>query len=204
MAGAAVSVGIQVAAIAVAFGTSVLWDYANVVMHLGELNFLLEPRPAQMHSLTSLTRILPAPLGAITWTIAAVAIVAKTINVWRSPVPISLQMALLIVASLLVNPHLFVYDAAVLALPLVWFAAWVYGEPHVSARTRAVFTLLVYALYVSFLAPTAQVIPIQGSVLCLVTLFVMMARHVQSHRLVPVAVAFGGADGGQESAGLSA
>jgi hypothetical protein len=103
-----------------------------------------------------------------------------------------------------VNPHLFVYDAAVLALPLVWFAAWVYGEPHVSARTRAVFTLLVYALYVSFLAPTAQVIPIQGSVLCLVTLFVMMARHVQSHRLVPVAVAFGGADGGQESAGLSA
>jgi len=74
----------------------------------------------------------------------------------------------------LVSPHLIVYDATVLVLPLLWFGAYVQER---SARLdAATFWTVVYWLFVTLLAPTAAVIWIQVSVVLMVWLAISFAR----------------------------
>jgi hypothetical protein len=88
--------------------------------------------------------------------------------------PLRVRLGLLILASVLVNPHLIVYDAAVLALPLLWFGAYVQER---KVRADAVmFWTIVYWLYVTFLAPTAAAFGVQVSVILMAWLVVLMTR----------------------------
>jgi hypothetical protein len=82
------------------------------------------------------------------------------------------------VASVLVNPHVFVYDAVVLAPALVWCAAWAYGDARVPQRASSVLAVGVYALYLSLLIPTAALVAIQLSVLVLAGLFIVVSRDM--------------------------
>ena len=86
------------------------------------------------------------------------------------------------IVSVLVNPHLIVYDAAVLVLPLVWFGAYIQerGRP---ADARVYWTT-VYWLCLSFLAPTAAAIGVQASVLLMGWLMVLVARWVAAGDLI--------------------
>ena len=128
MAGAAGSIILQVTATAALLGTSVWHDYAAVVTRFPELRDLLAPKPEQMHSISAMTDRLPGESGPIVWAVLSALVIFRTIQVWRSSAPISVRMGVLVLASVLVNPHVFVYDATVLAPVLVWFAGWAYGE----------------------------------------------------------------------------
>lgn len=178
LTGAAACIAVQLIAIVTLLGAPVLWDYVDILMKLPQVNQLLEPRPEQMHSLTALTNRLPGEWGALVWVALAGLVIARTIQVWRSAAPLSARIGILIVASTLVNVHLFVYDATVLAPALIWLAAWLYGNPLVRPETRRVFNILVYALFVAFLAPTAGLITFQASVLFLGGLFFVMTRSL--------------------------
>jgi hypothetical protein len=83
-------------------------------------------------------------------------------------------------ASVLVNPHVFVYDAVVLAPALVWLAGWVYREGSTLPITKSVFVLAVYGLSLSLLVPSGALIPIQVSVLVLAGLFAVVSRDLLS------------------------
>jgi hypothetical protein len=88
--------------------------------------------------------------------------------------PLRVRLGLVMLASVLVNPHLIVYDAAILALPLLWFGAYVQER---AAPVDAVkFWTVVYWLYVTFLAPTARVIGVQVSVILMAWTFVLIVR----------------------------
>lgn len=174
--GASVSIAVQLAATVSYLGFPVLWDYAAVVARYRAIDGLLEPRPAEMHSLATLTNQLPGDWGFSIWAALSIWFIARTIRVWRSRTSVSMRVACLIMASLLVNPHVFVYDATLLALPLIWYAAWVWSRPD-EDRLRVAFSWLVYALYLTLLAPTARLVPgLQLSVLVMSVLFVMMTR----------------------------
>jgi hypothetical protein len=71
-----------------------------------------------------------------------------------------------------VNPHLIIYDAAVLALPLIWFGAWM-QEPARQPQA-ATFWTTVYWLFAALLMPTAAVVWVQASVLLMAWLFVQV------------------------------
>jgi hypothetical protein len=92
------------------------------------------------------------------------------------------RLGVVILASVLVNPHLIVYDAAVLVLPLLWFGAYV-QERRRPADARVYWTT-VYWLCLTFLAPTAAAIGVQASVLLMAWLMVLMTRSVAGGDLI--------------------
>jgi hypothetical protein len=178
LAGGIVSIGVQVIATIELLGATVLRDYAAVVMRFAELRALLEPRPDQMHSISAVTNRLSTEWGMVFWALLSVLVIIQTIRVWRSSAPLALRTAVLVVASVLVNPHVFVYDAVVLAPAVIWLAAWTYGDERLSRRTRAVFAWGVYGLYPSLLVPTAALVAIQLSVLVLAGLFIVLSSEM--------------------------
>jgi len=180
LAGAIVSIGVQVTATIALLGATVLWDYAAVVMRFAELRALLEPKPEQLHSISAVTNRLSADWGMILWALLSVVVIVQTIRVWRSRAPVALRTGVLVLASVLVNPHVFVYDAVVLAPALVWLAAWVYREGSMLETTKSVFVLAVYGLSLSLLVPSGALIPIQISVLVLAGLLAVVSRDLLS------------------------
>jgi alpha-1,2-mannosyltransferase len=180
LAGAIVSIGVQVTATIALLGAAVLRDYAAVVMRFGELRELLEPKPEQLHSISAVTNRLSADWGMILWALLSAVVIVQTIRVWRSSAPVALRTGVLVVASVLVNPHVFVYDAVVLAPVLVWLAAWVYREGSTLQMTKSVFVLAVYGLSLSLLVPSGALIPIQLSVLVLAGLFAVVSIDLLS------------------------
>ena len=180
LAGGIVSVGSQLIATSMLLGTGVLRDYAAVVVRFAELRESLEPRPEQMHSISAVTNRLSADWGMILWALLSALVIFQTVRVWKSGAPVALRTGVLIVASVLVNPHVFVYDAVVLAPALVWFAGWAFGEAHALPVTRSVFAIGVYGLFLSLLAPTAGFVAIQLSVLVLGGLFTVVSIDLLS------------------------
>jgi len=180
LAGGIVSVAVQLIATVALLGTGVLRDYAAVVMRFGELRQLLEPRPEQMHSISAVTNRLSPEWGMIVWALLSTVIAFQTIRAWRSGAPASLRVAVLVVASVLVNPHVFVYDVVVLAPALVWLAGWVYREAPTLHLTKSFFVLAVYGLNLSLLVPSGALIPIQVSVLVLSGLFAVVTMDLLS------------------------
>jgi hypothetical protein len=116
----------------------------------------------------------------ILWALLSALVIFQTVRVWRSGAPVVFRTGVLIVASVLVNPHVFVYDAVVLAPALVWLAGWAFGEAHTPRVTRPVFAAGVYGLYLSLLAPTAGFVVIQLSVLVLGGLFTVVSIDLLS------------------------
>jgi glycosyl transferase family 87 len=177
MAGAAVATAVHVVVIVTVLGRSVLWQYVEVTLRFPQLQAALDPRPEQMHSLSGLTTALPVEWKTSLWAVLSALVILRTIQVWRSTAPVAVRAAVLVLASTLVNPHVFGYDAVVLAPALVWLAGWLYGEAH-DARTTAVFSPIAYALFVLVFAPTATIFPLQASVIVLGGLFILVSNEV--------------------------
>ena len=129
----------------------------------------LEAKPYQSHSIRAVTRLLPGWFGLVTWLSASAIVLWKTGRVWCSTAPLKVRFGLAILASVLVNPHLIVYDAAILVLPLLWFGAEVVarGSEDVAERYGA----FLYALFLAFFIPTAAIVKVQVSVLLMLWLF---------------------------------
>jgi hypothetical protein len=88
-------------------------------------------------------------------------------------------------AAVLVNPHLIVYDATVLALPLLWFGAYMQESAPTEDATR--FWKTVYWLYAALFAPTAAAIGIQVSVVLMVAVMLIVMREAGRLKAAPYA-----------------
>jgi hypothetical protein len=87
-------------------------------------------------------------------------------------------------ASLLVNPHVIVYDTTLLALPLLWFGAYML-EPERRIDAPA-YGVLVYWLFAALFIPTAAAIGIQASVPLMMGMLVFMARMTTADSAKPL------------------
>ena len=129
-----------------------------------------------MHSLASVTRILPHSIALLMWFAACLWVAVMTVRVWRSTAPLTLRMGVLALGSVLVNPHVVVYDVAVLAAPLVWLGGWFEGNSQGSPELRRQWRVALYALFVFLLVPTARFVPIQLSPLVMLWLLYVASR----------------------------
>jgi Glycosyltransferase family 87 len=188
LAGALASIAVQTAGAALVLGRSVLEAYAAFVPVILRNSDLLEPRPYQMHSLSTLTRLLPSWLDLPLWGLLAALVLVYTVNVWRSGAPLRVRFGVVVLASVLLSPHLTVYDAAVLALPLIWIGAFI--QEHTRPNDRATFWTVVYWMFVAFLAPTAFAIKVQASVLLMIWLLVWSAPVILRRRAAGFVPAF--------------
>ena len=173
IAGAVASLALQASAVVLVFGMGALRDYLAALRSLPAQFALLEPKPYQLHSLRVLTDLLPVPLNHVLWGAGVIAVLALTYRAWTSGAPVVQRMSILVIASVIVSPHLTVYDAAVLAPAL---AA---GMP-LMAHGGAAVAPLAYGLVVSYLFPTALAIRIQMSVLLLGLVFWKLTQTLAS------------------------
>jgi len=126
------------------------------------------------HSLRSLTRLLPNWAGLPLWAALAGVVLWYTVKVWKSDAPVRVRLGVVMLASILVNPHVIVYDVTLLALPLLWFGAYML-ETQRRAQAPA-FGVLVYWLFAALFVPTAAAIGVQASVPLMMGLLVWTTR----------------------------
>jgi alpha-1,2-mannosyltransferase len=171
--GAVTSVGLQSAAVWIFLGPDAFQSFASTVTLILNNVDLLESKPIYSHSLRTVTRLLPHGIGVPLWIIAAIMVLWYATRVWKSDAPIRVRVGTMILASVLVNPHVIVYDVTVLAMPLIWFAAYMRdSRPDFAAN----FWKTVCWLFAAFFVPTSSLIGLQLSVPLMVWLLVLINK----------------------------
>jgi hypothetical protein len=147
------------------FGPAVMGSYFDMLLHtsrwIGAAELSLAP--IQMHSLRSFwTLLIPWPNVALAlYVISSCAVIAIAAALWKSARPLSLRFAALSLATVLVNPHLFVYDLLMLAPALLLLADWALQNAASSAWIKP---LLYLAFMTPLLGPLSQYTHLQPSV----------------------------------------
>ena len=152
MAGAAVSAAMQFAVGWEYFGTTAILEYvANLRNGVDQLD-KLEAQPWQMHSLRALfANTLPWP--SVAWAlqiVTSVLVVAVAVRAWRSTAPLAVRYALLLIATVLVSPHVYTYELVILVPAYLVTAA-------LAVERQAARRLLWPALYAAVLLPGLSV-----------------------------------------------
>jgi hypothetical protein len=178
MAGAMLSVVLQLVLAAVVLGSDAIRDYVSYLPWIAANADTLETLPFKSHSIRAITRFLPFGLSTPVWAISSIGLIAMAIRTWRPDVPLRLRLGLVILATLLVNPHLIVYDAVLLVLPLLWIGA---AAARTSSPDRARWCCAVVVLFASFLAfftgnVTICLVAMVVSVFTLLYVFAISAR----------------------------
>ena len=102
-----------------------------------------------MHSLFSFfNALIPWSRIAVTlYLLSAAVLIIAAWRVWQAPVSVSLRYAFLLLATVLVSPHLNVYDLVILAPALLLIADWAVCHPlHPAARRVQQLLYFSYAL----------------------------------------------------------
>jgi alpha-1,2-mannosyltransferase len=162
------------------YGTSVMRDYFHHLVHVRGVFSQLEPRPYQMHSLRSFWAMLVpwSHLAFALYVITAVAVLAMTLYCWRTRASLNLRFAALLLATVLVSPHLTVYDLVILAPAYLLLADWIVAEGRASARNLGMLLYLGYAL--PLFGPLSIWTHLQLSVPALAAILWMIFRATES------------------------
>jgi alpha-1,2-mannosyltransferase len=171
VAGAVAAASIQLAAAWMHYGTEVMRTYFHALMHLREVLPLLEPRLYQTHSLRSFwSLLLPWPRVAFAlFAICAIGVLVLAIRAWRSEAPLSVRFSALLLATVLVSPHLTVYDLVILAPAFLLLGDW--APAHREGQFAPRIQQLIYVCYLLFLmGPLARMTHVQLSVVAMTAL----------------------------------
>jgi hypothetical protein len=128
--GAVVSAAAELSVGWIYYGTSVMRDYLSALRHIGKVLPYLEPRPYTTHSLrTFWSMLVPFPSAAtVLYVVSSVAVLVISGLIWRSRAPISIRYSAMLVATVLVAPHLTVYDLVILGPAFLLLADWGLAE----------------------------------------------------------------------------
>ena len=151
-AGLLISAGAQLGLTFAYFGERVMRAYVHMLLHSASQpgTTELSLSPIQMHSLRSFWALL-IPFPAIVWVIylgSSIAVIAVAVAIWKSCASLPLRFSALLLAAVLVNPHLYVYDLLALAPALLLMADW--AATHAQHPWANELKVL---LYLSFLLP---------------------------------------------------
>ena len=150
LSGLVISAAAQLAFSYFYFGRDVMLNYAEMLLRSArnpsstELIF----SPIQMHSLHSFWELL-IPSRAIVATlyiVSSLIVIAIATTIWKSGSPLAIRFSALLLAAVLVNPHLYIYDLLALAPMFVLMADW-------SLRQAKQSPVLSVLLYLAFILP---------------------------------------------------
>ncbi len=178
LAGALVSASLEMGLGVMYYGAGPLRKWAWLLIHSGSTWPMLEPKPYQTHSLrTFWTMMIPWQNAALVlYGLSACAVLYLAIRSWRSSsLPLSLRYSILLLATVLVAPHLTVYDLVILAPVFLFVADWLNAVPRTRANQLTGTVLyLVYAL--PLIGPFARWTHVQFSVLAMALLLVLLSK----------------------------
>ena len=165
VAGAVMAASIQLAAAWTHYGSEVMSTYLGALRHVEGVLPLLEPRLYQTHSLRAFwSLLLPWPRVAFAlYAVSTVAILVLAVRVWRSRSALTVRFSALLLATVLVSPHLTVYDLVILAPAFLLLGDWAVVDREQMFAPR--IQQLLYLCYPLFLmGPLTQVTHLQLSV----------------------------------------
>jgi hypothetical protein len=165
IAGALLSAAAQLTVAGLYYGPEPLRAWMRALRNVPSLLPLLEPRLYQTHSLrTFWSMLVPWPAIALALYIAsALLISAVAIACWRSRYSLSLRYPALLLATVLLAPHLTVYDLVILAPAFLLLSDWIISQPDHPA-TRHLKLLLYLAFVLPLLGSLARWTHVQLSV----------------------------------------
>jgi alpha-1,2-mannosyltransferase len=183
--GAALSAAAQLGIGVAYYGVEPLRQWLRTLLNAQTLMPLLEPKPYQTHSLrTFWSMLIPWPGIALGfYVLCAVVMTGLTIYLWKPErsVPLAVRYSSLLLATVLIAPHLTVYDLVILAPALLLLTDWVLFQSGDGVLGQLGF--LLYAVYVlPLLGPLARWTHVQLSVLAMsATIYVIWhtCRHTK-------------------------
>ncbi|MGO9084368.1 MAG: glycosyltransferase family 87 protein [Candidatus Sulfotelmatobacter sp.] len=182
LAALSASAAVQLAATWLYFGFAVMRAYVGTLWHISRWINAAELRlaPIQMHSLRSFWSLLiPWPnISLALYLLSCIVIIAMAAVVWKSASPPALRFSALLLAAVLANPHLFVYDLLVLAPALLLLVDWTLAKTNPRHHDSAALQLLSYSAYIlPLFGPLSRWTHVQLSVPVFVALLWILCRH---------------------------
>jgi alpha-1,2-mannosyltransferase len=153
------------------YGIEPFRHWIRVLSNVRAVLPLLEPKLYQTHSLrTFWSMLLPwHGLSFGLYLLSAAFVLGLTIARWRRSraMPLSLRYSALLFASVLVAPHLTVYDLVILAPAFLLLADWIVAQPLTDA-SRRMGALLYLTYMLPLIGPFARWTHVQLSVIAMV------------------------------------
>ncbi len=170
VAGAILSVAAELLVAVAYYGIEPLRKWTQTLWNVRSVLPALEPRPYQTHCLRTFWSML-VPYRGLSFGLyltSAVLVVGATIALWKrgTSVPLALRFAALLLATVLLSPHLTVYDLVILAPAFLLLADWLVAQPERPA-TRGWGTLLYLVYVLPLLAQITRWTHVQLSVVAM-------------------------------------
>jgi hypothetical protein len=180
-AGVAAGVSVQLLLVAVVLGPAVWLEYAAKALVLLQSPELFEPKPWQMHSLKGFWQLLLGTnaVSFALWVASSGAALGALAYVWRRSGSADLRMGALVVAAVLMNPHLYVYDLVVLAAAFAAIVRWALDSPDF-AESRQTLALLHLLWWAPLAGPLAALTHVQLTSILLAALLGTLAAAVST------------------------
>ena len=179
LAGGILSAALQFAAGVLYYGVGPLREWVRILWHVDSVMALLEPKPYQTHSFrTFWSMLLPWNHVAFgIYVLTTVLVLWLTIDIWRrgDSVPLQVRYSALLLATVLVAPHLTVYDLVILAPAILLLADWILSQS-VNQRTHRLGTLLYLVYALPLIGPFSRWTHLQLSVLAIGTTLYLLWR----------------------------
>jgi hypothetical protein len=160
------------------FGGEVMRRYGQSFLRFRSAEPFLEPKLYQMHSLRSFwSLLLPWRNAALSlYIFCGIAILALGIMYWRRANDLRLRYSMLLLCTVLVAPHLWIYDLVILVPALVLIGEWVLERRE--SESVAEVRVLLYSCYaLPLLGLVAQFTRVQLSVIAFAVMTLALANH---------------------------
>jgi hypothetical protein len=189
--GLLVSAGTQLAFTSLYFGRVVMRNYVDMLLHSaarpGSTELTLSP--PQMHSLHTFWELLmPWPrLEWVLYILSSLMVIGAAAAIWKSASPLALRFSALLLAAVLVNPHIYIYDLLALAPLFLLLADWALNHPE--HRSVSVLRLLLYLSFMlPLIGPVSRWTHVQLSVPAFALLLWLLWRFSHENAATPTAL----------------
>jgi Glycosyltransferase family 87 len=163
--GGILSAAAELTAPCVYYGAAPLREWMRALINVPRMLPQFEPRLYQTHSLRSFWAMLaPWPWTSFAfYLVSAILVIALTISCWKSDLALGPRYSVLLLASVLIAPHLTVYDLVILAPAFLLLSNWLASQP-VHPGYEAIKLLLYLAYFLPLAGPLARWTHLQPSV----------------------------------------
>jgi hypothetical protein len=174
LAGATVTAVAQLAVAWAFFGAPVLRDYFRHFYDVPAMSPLLEPKLYQLHSLRGFWELsgLPPRIAGTCLGISLVVVLALAYRAWQRSRSLEIRFASLLVATVLVAPHLTIYDLVILAPAFLLMANWT-----IDHRFPPIVICLYLCFVLQLIGPLARWTHVQLTVLAMAALLYLLERY---------------------------
>jgi arabinofuranan 3-O-arabinosyltransferase len=175
----------QCLAILAVLGREVLFDYWDVLCRLMARPEGFEPKTWAMHGLRAALELLlgRGPLVIALWAAGVVMTLWLARRAWHAHASTEARFAVICFAGLVINPHIYVYDLVLMAVPLACLAAWLLdrGSPADVPVARMAYALV----WLPLLGPVVEFTRVQPTPLVIIAVLWMMGRSRASTAAAP-------------------